>query len=215
CVEGIIMTTNGRGKMLHIVMYPWFAMGHLTAFLHTSNKLAAKGHRVSFLIPTKTQSRLNLFNLHTSLISFIPLDVPPVDGLPSNAETTADIQSHLETLLMTAMDRTETTIESILLDLKPDLIFFDFTHWIPALARRLNIKSIHYCIISPASVAYTLSPERGQGSEINLEYPPLGFPPSAVKFRSHEAKESVFFRKMEFGKGVSFHNRMMAIIKRL
>ncbi|KAI3841021.1 hypothetical protein MKX03_018252 [Papaver bracteatum] len=162
---------NGGGKMMHIVMYHWFAMGHLTAFLHTSNKLATKGHRVSLLIPTKTQSKLNLFNLHPALISFIPLDVPPIDGLPYDAETTADVLFPLHTHFMTAMDRIDTTIESILLVLKPDLIFFDFTHWIPAIGLRLGIKSINYCIISPARI---------------LEYPPSSFPPSEVKVRSYE-----------------------------
>ncbi|XP_026393901.1 UDP-glycosyltransferase 79B30-like [Papaver somniferum] len=207
------MAVKGGGKMLHIVMFPWFAMGHLTAFLHASNKHAAKGHRVSFIIPTKTQSKINSLNLHPSLISFIPLDVPCVEGLiPSDAETTADVPFPLHTHLMTAMDRTEPTIESILLDLKPDLIFFDFTHWIPALARRLGIKSIHYCIISPATIAYTTTPARDQESELNLEHPPLGFPPSAVKLRSYEAKANVSFRKKVLGSGVSFHNRMMTAL---
>ncbi|KAI3842527.1 hypothetical protein MKX03_034393 [Papaver bracteatum] len=201
---------NGGGRMLHIVMYPWFAMGHLTAFLHASNKLAAKGHRVSFIIPTKTQSKLNSFNLHPNLISFIPLNVPCIDGLPSDAETTADVTYPLQTHLMTAMDHTETKVESILLDLKPDFVFFDFTHWIPALARRLGIKSIHYCTASPASIAYTLSPERVHESTPNLEVPPLGFPPSAVKLRSYEANASASFRKKEFGSSVSFHDRLMA-----
>ncbi|KAI3922598.1 hypothetical protein MKX01_006287 [Papaver californicum] len=203
------MAMDSGGKMLHIVMFPWFAMGHLTAFLHSANKFAERGHRVSFLLPTKTKSKLNSFNLHPNLISFILLDVPRVDGLPSHAETTADIPYPLHTHLMTAMDRTESTVESILLDLKPDLIFFDFTHWLPALARRLGIKSVHYCIISPATIAYELSPERGQGSELNMELPPLGFPPSAVKLRPYEAKASAFFRDLEYGSGVSFNNRMM------
>ncbi|KAI3842526.1 hypothetical protein MKX03_034392 [Papaver bracteatum] len=190
---------NGGGRMLHIVMYPCFAMGHVTAFLHASNKLAAKGHRVSFIIPTKTQSKLNSFNLHPSLINSIPLNVPHVDGLPSDAETTADVPYPLQTHLMTAMDHTETTIESILLDLKPDFIFFDFTHWIPALlARRLDI---------------TLSPERAHESTLNLECPPLGFPSSAVKLRSYEAKANASFRKKKFGSGVSFYNRIMASLR--
>ncbi|KAI3960606.1 hypothetical protein MKX01_003780 [Papaver californicum] len=185
CVDSSrrFMAMNGGRKMLHVVMFPWFAMGHLTAFLHSANKFAERGHRVSFLIPTKTQSKLNSFNLRSNLISFIPLDVPRVDGLPSHAETTADIPYPLHTHLMTAMDHTETTIESILLDLEPDLIFFDFTHWIPALAGRPGIKSIHYCIISPATIAYTTTTERDQESELNLEHPPLGFPPSAREFK--------------------------------
>ncbi|MCL7035186.1 hypothetical protein MKW94_028220 [Papaver nudicaule] len=204
------MAIAGGRKMMHVVMYPWFAMGHLTAFLHTANKFAERGHRVSFLIPTRTQSKLTSFNLHPDLISFIPLDVPRVDGLPPDAETTADVPYPLHTHLMTAMDLTETAIESILLDLKPDLVFYDFTHWIPTLARKFDIKSIHYCIISPATIGYTMSPER---SELDLERPPLGFPPSAVKLRSYEAKECISFRMEEYGRGVTFHNRMMGSLR--
>ncbi|KAE8713043.1 UDP-glycosyltransferase 79B9 [Hibiscus syriacus] len=36
---------------LHIAMFPWVAYGHLIAFIHLSNKLAEKGHQISFLLP--------------------------------------------------------------------------------------------------------------------------------------------------------------------
>ncbi|KAI8551522.1 hypothetical protein RHMOL_Rhmol06G0193400 [Rhododendron molle] len=91
----------------HIAMYPWFALGHLTPFLHLSNKLAKKGHKISFLIPTKTQKKLQPFNLHPELITFVPIAVPPVPGLPPGVETTADVGMASHTLLMEAMDRTE------------------------------------------------------------------------------------------------------------
>ncbi|OVA15609.1 UDP-glucuronosyl/UDP-glucosyltransferase [Macleaya cordata] len=204
-------------------MFPWFAMGHLTSFLHISNKLAARGHRISFLIPTKTQSKLTTFNLHPNLITFIPLIVPHVDGLPLGAETTADVPFHLHHHLMTAMDRTESAIESILSDLKPNFIFFDFTHWIPALTRRLSakisIKSIHYCTVSPATIAYLDSPEQisidklVQGSDYklpDLTNPPLSFPQnSSVKLHVFEAKATTDFDYKEFGSGVLFKTRQM------
>lgn len=72
---------------LHLVMYPFFALGHLTPYLHLSNKLAQKGYRIS-LIPSKTQSKLGIFNLNPDLITFVPIIVPHVDGLPPGAETT-------------------------------------------------------------------------------------------------------------------------------
>ncbi|KAF3443196.1 hypothetical protein FNV43_RR12877 [Rhamnella rubrinervis] len=44
------------------------------------------------------------------------------------------------------MDRTEPEIKRLLLEIKPDIIFFDFTHWVPKLARRLGIivALLHY-----------------------------------------------------------------------
>ncbi|GLT72519.1 hypothetical protein SLA2020_444460 [Shorea laevis] len=129
---------------LHLAMYPWFGFGHLTPFLHLSNKLAQKGHTISFLIPTKTLHKLEPLNLYPDLITFVPITLPHVDGLPPDAETTADVPSTLHPHLMTAMDRTESHIELLLRHLKPDIVFFDFACWVPKLARKLGIKSILY-----------------------------------------------------------------------
>lgn len=200
-------------KSFQIAMYPWFAMGHLTSFLHLSNKLAERGHRISFFLPTKTQHKLEPFNLHKDLISFIPISVPHVDGLPPGTETTADVPSHLGSLVMTAMDLTEPTIEISLRDIKPHLVLYDFTHWLPALARRLGIKSIHYCSISPASIGYLLSPEREpNGKDLtvaDLKAPPPSFPPSSIKLRAHETRGLTFETGKEYGQGISFRERLM------
>jgi hypothetical protein len=40
---------------------------------------------------------------------------------------------------MTAVDRTESDIEVLLRNLKPDVVFFNFTYWMPRLARRLGV----------------------------------------------------------------------------
>ncbi|KAL9689364.1 hypothetical protein QQ045_009748 [Rhodiola kirilowii] len=70
---------------IHIAMYPWLAMGHLTSFLHFSNKLAERNHKISFFIPAaRTQHKLTHFNLHPHLITFIPITVPNIPGLPEH-----------------------------------------------------------------------------------------------------------------------------------
>nr|POF19645.1 udp-glycosyltransferase 79b30 [Quercus suber] len=43
---------------------------------------------------------------------------------------------------MTAMDRTKSDIELLLLNLKPDIVVFDFAYWLPKLARSLVSLSI-------------------------------------------------------------------------
>jgi hypothetical protein len=204
-------------KTFHIVMYPWFAMGHLTSFLHISNKLAERGHRVSFFLPTKTQPKLEPFNLHKNLISFIPITLPHVDGFPPGAETTADVPFPLHHLLMTAMDLTEPAIEASLRKLKPDFVFYDFTHWLPALAGRLGIKSIHYCTISPAAIGYLLSPERKLNEKTltpaELKAPPPSFPPSLIKLGAHETKQLTSVTVQEYGRGISFMERQVISIR--
>ncbi|CAM8989390.1 unnamed protein product [Rhodiola kirilowii] len=94
---------------IHIAMYPWLAMGHLTSFLHLSNKLAEQNHKISFFIQPFTH-----FDLHHHLItSFIPITVPNIPGLPEHTETTADVPYPLHSLLMAAMDKTAPEIEGL------------------------------------------------------------------------------------------------------
>ncbi|TXG47490.1 hypothetical protein EZV62_026784 [Acer yangbiense] len=199
-------------KSLHIAMYPWFAMSHLNAFLQLSNKLAERGHRVSFLLPEKTQAQIEPFNLHKHLINFVPVTVPCVDGLPPGTETTADVPYPLHPLVMTAMDLTEPAIEAILSDLKPHFVLYDFTHWLPQLAHKLGIKAISYCFISSATVGYLLSPERKLGEKIlteaDLMKPPPGFPSSMIKLSPHEARGLVAMTVIEFG-GIPFFERLL------
>lgn len=136
---------------LHVAMYSWFALGHLTSFLQLANKLAKRGHKISFFLPTKTQPKLTPHNHHPHLITFIPIEVPAANGLPSGAETTADVPYEDRSLIMASMDLTQDTIDSFLGQLKPDLVFFDFTEWLPALARKHGAKSVYYICNSTRS----------------------------------------------------------------
>ncbi|XP_054815691.1 cyanidin 3-O-galactoside 2''-O-xylosyltransferase FGGT1-like isoform X2 [Prosopis cineraria] len=202
---------------LHIAMFPWFAMGHLIPYLHLSNKLAKRGHRISLIIPRNTQSKLLHFNLYPHLITFFPFTLPRCDGLPHNAETTSDVPFSSISLLMTAMDRTENHIQQLLLQLKPQIIFFDFVYWLPNMARRLGIKSLLYLIVNPATVAYACSPERMlQGSkliEADLMKPPSGYPSSSIKLHPHEAKFLNWkITSFEFGSGVLFYDRLYSCL---
>ncbi|KAJ9671557.1 hypothetical protein PVL29_025319 [Vitis rotundifolia] len=79
-----------RSPKLHIAMYPWFGFGHMTPCLHLSNELADRGHKITFILPRKAQSQLEHLNLHPTLITFHPLTIPHVDGLPPGAETASD-----------------------------------------------------------------------------------------------------------------------------
>lgn len=100
---------------LHIAMFPWFAMGHITPFLHLANELAAKGHRISILLPNKAQIKIQSLNLHKDLIAFYPITVPQVNGLPPGTETASEIPLQLNPLLCVAMDLTRDQVHRYLL----------------------------------------------------------------------------------------------------
>ncbi|RYQ97194.1 hypothetical protein Ahy_B08g093212 [Arachis hypogaea] len=203
-----------EASSLHLAMYPWLAMGHLTPFLHLSNKLANRDHRISFFIPKRTISKLQHLNLHPHLITFIPITVPHVHGLPYEAETTADVSPSSITHLATAIDLTHNDIELLLKDLKPQIVIFDFQHWLPNIARNHGIKCIQYAIVNPATVAYFASPARlHQGrniTELDLKKPPSpDFPDaSSIDLRAHELRNMVAVSKREFGSGVLFFDRL-------
>ncbi|WJX68773.1 anthocyanidin 3-O-glucoside 2'''-O-xylosyltransferase [Trifolium repens] len=197
---------------LHIAMFPWFAMGHITPYLHLSNKLAISAHKISFFIPKNTLKKLQHLNLHPNLITFVSITVPHVNGLPHNAETTSDVPFSLFSLIATAMDQTEKHIELLLRELKPDIVFFDFQYWLPNLTKKLGIKSLQYMILSPLLQAYVGNiPRKSKGkvlTEYDLMKPPAGFPNSSIKLHLHELRFLLSARKLEFGSGVLLLDRI-------
>ncbi|XVF78675.1 hypothetical protein PTKIN_Ptkin14bG0154600 [Pterospermum kingtungense] len=139
-MEGKMSNSNNK---LHIAMFPWFAFGHFIPFLHLSNKLAEKGHRISFLLPKGAQPKLEQISQYPNLIRFIPLVVSDVDDLPPGTETGSDVPETQHMLLAdTIFDQTQDQVEAILRAARPDMVFYDFAYWIPSLAPRIGIKSI-------------------------------------------------------------------------
>ncbi|KAK7405034.1 hypothetical protein VNO78_06184 [Psophocarpus tetragonolobus] len=197
---------------LHIAMYPWLAMGHISPYLHLANKLAERGHKISFLIPKRTKAKVEHFNLYPQLITFIPITLPIVDGLPPHAETTSDVPFYLLPRIITAMDRTEKDVEELLLGLKPNIVFFDFACWIPSLTRRLGIKSLQYTAGSMIFSCYMEFLEKHYREKkldkLNLIQSPAGFPDSSIKLQAHEVRALAMSIKTEFNSGVCFYDIM-------
>lgn len=194
-------------RNLHIVMLPWFATGHMTPFLHISNEFAAKGHKITFLLPHKSLPPLHNFNLHPNLISFHILSVPSVAGLPPATETASEIPISLTHLLAVAFDLTRPQVAEILRSRRPDFVFYDFAHWVPEIAAPLGIRSICYTVVSAASIAVTVFPGRRVSlqnpfTEEELREPPPEYPSATVVFRGRREARSLLFLSMPFGDGI-------------
>ncbi|KNA11579.1 hypothetical protein SOVF_133920 [Spinacia oleracea] len=197
-----------EGGVLNIAFYPWFALGHLTSFLRLANKLAEKGHNISFFLPTKTQSKFASQNHYPNHLKFMPIDIPHVDGLPPWAETTNDVPVSAVSLIMTAMDLTRDTIESHLTLLKPDFVFYDFSYWMPELCRKLGIKSVHYItgfIARYAGLAFSVKEYQNSPGKAHQWPTPPNLPSQIFQMRPHEAKILDPIVKIRLGlKGVSY-----------
>ncbi|KAJ0046560.1 hypothetical protein Pint_04652 [Pistacia integerrima] len=102
----------------------------------------------------------------------------------------SDIPLSLQGLLGVAMDKTQPQVETILATLKPDIVFFDFATWLPAITRPLGAKSICFSVINAATYALFLVPARKMAPDMNLEeplQPPPGYPSSNVVIRAKDA----------------------------
>ncbi|RCV41393.1 hypothetical protein SETIT_9G132400v2 [Setaria italica] len=96
---------SSQSPPLHIAVFPWLAFGHLLPNLELAERLAARGHRVSFVSTPRIISRLRPVPLALApLIDFVALPLPRVDGLPDGAEATSDIPPGKTDLHLKALD---------------------------------------------------------------------------------------------------------------
>ncbi|GAA0186097.1 hypothetical protein Leryth_027492 [Lithospermum erythrorhizon] len=209
------MASDCNPKKFHIVMFPWFAIGHMTPFLHLSNELAERGHQISLLCPKKAQIQLEHLNMHKDKITFHVLPVPHVEGLPVGTETASEIPMFLTGHLVTAMDLLQDQVKALLQDLNPDFVFFDFSHWIPELAKEFGFKSVCYSVVCAASLAIALVPglkKAPKTEDSALMEPPEGYPSTKVLLKKHETQKMSFLF-MEFGKGITFYERLTTAMR--
>ncbi|KAJ9182944.1 hypothetical protein P3X46_006874 [Hevea brasiliensis] len=209
--------SHPKNSNFHLLMFPWFAFGHMTPFLHLSNRLAERGYSSTFLLPIKAIQQLQHLNLYPHLITFHPLTVPHVEGLPEGTQNASDIPIQFTYLLAAAMDRTRDQVERVIRDTKPKLIFYDVAHWVPEITKAFGIKAINYSVVSAASIAIVLVPARNVPkdkpiTEAELLVPPAGYPSSTVVLRGHEVR-SLLFISQPFGEGITFYERIYKAMK--
>nr|AFJ52977.1 UDP-glycosyltransferase 1 [Linum usitatissimum] len=209
-------TTGGESNnQLNVAMFPLFAMGHITPFLHLANQLAARGHRISFLLPTRTIPKVtNLINSHADLVTFHPITVPHVAGLPQGAELIADVPPHLAAHIFAAMDATEDQFTSALRRVNPDIVIFDAAPWVSRAARELGCVPVSYGTSSAVWAAMRIVPSARIVKEMTdeeLGRTPPGYPSSAVVPRRDEIAGARLFAR-EFGSS-SLYERIVAVIQ--
>ncbi|PON40185.1 UDP-glucuronosyl/UDP-glucosyltransferase [Parasponia andersonii] len=193
-----------HSTQLHVAMFPFFAFGHVSPYIQLSNKLSSHGVRISFLTIPGFISRVQDLLIPSPNTRIIPIQIPPsIPGLSPDVAGTADLPPSDAVKLITAIDLTQPQIRTILSDLKPHFVLFDFAqHWLPSLASDLGIKALIFSVFSAIANAYAIVPTRLAGVEgrpvtaDDLVKPPPGFPTSSFHggrlIKTFEARSFAF-----------------------
>jgi hypothetical protein len=130
-------------RPLRVVIFPWLAFGHLLPYLELAERLASRGHRVSFVSTPGNVARLPpLRPAAAPRVDLVALPLPRVDGLPDGAaESTNTVPHDKFHLLFEAFDGLAAPFAEFLAAAcadegkRPDWIVFDiFHHWAAAAA---------------------------------------------------------------------------------
>ncbi|CAO2045439.1 unnamed protein product [Urochloa humidicola] len=78
--------TSSPVPALRIVIFPWLAFGHMLPNLELAERLASRGHSVSFISTPGNIARLPA----PHAVDMVPLELPRLPGLPDGAENTND-----------------------------------------------------------------------------------------------------------------------------
>ncbi|CAI9276182.1 unnamed protein product [Lactuca saligna] len=154
------MAENGDRK-LHIAMLPWLAFGHIIPFLELAKLMATKGHKISFISTPRNIHRLpQIPSTLTPLINFIKIDIPKVENLPENAESTKDLPFDKVKYLKMACDGLKKPITDFLQTSSPDWIICDFvTYWLGPLAAEHGVRTAYFSVFPAVMLGFAGSPE--------------------------------------------------------
>lgn len=191
-----------NGDVLHVVMFPWLAMGHLIPFLHLSKQLAQKGHKVSFISTPRNIQRLPKIPPDlASLIELVSFTLPEVENLPDQAESSMDIPHEKEQLLKIAFDFLQSPVATFLENTrpKPDWIIYDYaSHWLPQIAAKNSVSGAYFSLFTAATMAYIGPPSillnegDGRSTAEGFTVVPKWIPfPSNIAYRLHEVAKFV------------------------
>ncbi|CAL4934821.1 unnamed protein product [Urochloa decumbens] len=158
---------------LRIVIFPCLAFGHLLPLMKLAERLASRGHRVSFVSTPGNLARLPSPAAHVDLV---PLPLPLINGLPDGTESTNTVPQSKLNLLFQAFDGLAAPFAEFLADAcaderrRPDWIIVDWVHhWAAAAAAEHKVPLVMFLHNATAMVKdpATVVPryESGQGEE--------------------------------------------------
>ncbi|KAG9157736.1 hypothetical protein Leryth_017834 [Lithospermum erythrorhizon] len=188
---------------LHVVMFPFFAFGHISPFVQLSKKLSSNGVKISFFSAQGNVDRIKKMLDPSTTTNIVSLTLPHVDGLSPGHESTSELNPASSELLKVALDLMQPQIRTLLIELKPHFVIFDFAqHWIPRLASELGIKTVYFSVFIAMATAFITVPSRINPETNNpptlqeMKNPPPNFPKTFVtSLKTFEALDFLYVFK--------------------
>lgn len=149
--------SSEQGSVLSILMLPWLAHGHLSPFLELAKCLSRNNILIHLVSTPVNLSSLSSQMNHKAFpsINLTPLHLPSLPSLPPHLHTTKHLPSHLMPTLKTAFDLSRPAFSSLLHDLRPDLLVYDFLQpWAARAAREIGIPSVLFLTTGAASTSF-------------------------------------------------------------
>ncbi|KAJ4982265.1 hypothetical protein NE237_033102 [Protea cynaroides] len=199
--------------VVHVAIYPWLPFGHVNPFIQLSNRLALHGFNISFLATRDNIPKIQPLRRFPDQIQIVALDLPLP---PTQIATRTDSDPHPDspvfklTQLLRATDSLQAQVETALSQLKPEIVVYEFAQYIPSIAHALGIKAVFYGVTSATAIAYHFVP--ACSDQQDFTHPPVGFPPTGVALRGHEARQLLFAFIAPDGL-LSLHQRVVMAMK--
>ncbi|QCD76527.1 soyasaponin III rhamnosyltransferase-like [Vigna unguiculata] len=196
-------TVSDSDKPLHVVMFPWLAMGHVYPCFEVCKILAQKGHYATLVSTPKIIDRLP--KLPQTLTPFVKLTKLPLsphidqNHLPQDADSTMDIPSNKLYYLKSAYDALQQPMAQLLKTSNPDWVFYDFAaSWIPELAKSLHIHSAYFSPCPAWSICFFDTPKQQLGEAADNRPNPEDYygPPKWVPFPTNIGLRPYEVRKL-------------------
>ncbi|EEC69502.1 hypothetical protein OsI_38729 [Oryza sativa Indica Group] len=179
---------------LRVVIFPWLAFGHLLPYMELAERMASRGHHVSFVSTPRNIARLPA--PVASAVELVALPLPRVDGLADGAESTNDVPDDEQGLLMEAFDGLAAPFADFLAAAcaddggggrrrRPDWVIADsFHHWASPAAARHGVPCVALlpsAAVMAACVEWEAEPFRAVAAGLGKPLVPLGLlPPDPV-----------------------------------
>ncbi|XP_071714204.1 cyanidin-3-O-glucoside 2-O-glucuronosyltransferase-like [Rutidosis leptorrhynchoides] len=175
------MDSRDKSIKFHVVMLPWLAYSHISRFLAFAKRLTNHNFKI-YLCSSQINFEYiknNLEDKYSKSIEFVELNLPSSSDLPLHYHTTNGLPPHLKQTLTLDYEKCAPGFTTILENLRPHLVIYDFNQWWAAdAASSLNIPTVEF--VSGCAAMYSMV--------AHYSIKPLGekFPFPEIYLKDHE-----------------------------